>query len=74
MNFLDLKTGQRSSYTLRGFLNEGNEIYFYARSTQTTTAAVLHSFYDLNEALEMKANESLRRAVMNADELSGASM
>ena len=46
------KTGQRSSCTRRGFLNKRNEIYFYARSTQTSTAAVLRSFYDLNRALE----------------------
>ena len=46
------KTGQRSSCTRRGFLNKRNEIYFYARSTQTSTAAVLRSFHDLNRALE----------------------
>ena len=66
---LDLKTGHRSSYTRRGFPNKGNEIYFYARSTQTSTAAVLRSFYDLNRALEVRTNEGLRRAVMNTDEL-----
>ena len=46
------KTRQRSSCTRRGFLNKGKEIYFYARSTQTSTAAVLRSFYELNRALE----------------------
>ena len=29
---------------------------------------------EINKALEMKANEGLRRAVMNTDEHSGASM
>ena len=46
------KTRQRSSCTRRGFLNKGKEIYFYARSTQTSTAIVLRSFHDLNRALE----------------------
>ena len=69
MKFLDLKTGQRSSYTRRGFPNKGNEIYFYARSTQTSTAAVLRNFYDLNRALEVRTSEGLRQAVMLADEL-----
>ena len=32
--------------------NKGNEIYFHARSTQTSTAAVLRGSDDLNRALE----------------------
>ena len=35
-------------------LKEGNEIYVYARSMQTATATVLHSFFDLSKALEAK--------------------
>ena len=31
-------------------------------------------FYDLNRALEVKTSEGLRRAVMNADELSKVPM
>ena len=46
------KTRQRSSCIRRGFLNKGKEIYFYARSTQTSTVVVLRSFHDLNRALE----------------------
>ena len=46
------KIGQGSSCVRRGFLNKGNEIYFHARSTQTSTAAVLRGSDDLNRALE----------------------
>ena len=67
--FLDLKTGQRSSCIQRRFPNKRNEIYFYTRPTQTTTAAILHSFFDLNRALEVGTNKGLHRAVMNTDEL-----
>ena len=69
-NFLDLKTKQRSSYTRKGVLHKGNEIYSCARSIQVSTAAVLCSFYGLNRALEERTREGLRRAVMNTDELS----
>ena len=33
-------------------MNKGNEIYFHARSTQTSTAAVLRGSDDLSRALE----------------------
>ena len=68
------KTGQRSSYTRRGFPNKGNEIYFYARLTQTSTTTVLCNFYDLNMALGVRTSEGLHWAVMNADELDKVSM
>ena len=68
-NFLDLKTKQRSSYTRRGVLHKGNEIYSCVRSMRVSTTVVLCSFYGLSRALEERTREGLRREMMNADEL-----